>query len=285
MPSGPPVAEQAHVEADEKAGCVSRKLPPDKLYKHRSLAGDQLNYTEAIFARRQLWVSSSAQLNDPFECRAVASDEATEEAMIQRIKQYVSRELPHLRDPELTSEAVKRKHAFERRGWEHTCATIASEAGVCSFSEVSTDILMWSHYADSHQGVCIEFDFSIDSAIRGEEARIWWLGHTRPVRYALRLPHVNVYATPYEQIVSALFLTKALHWDYEREWRLLDPDDGPGPKDFPNGFVSGVIIGCRMPDENRKRVSGWIRDYCPDATLYEARVSSTSYSLDIVPVQ
>jgi len=30
---------------------------------------------------------------------------------------------------------------------------------VCCFSKVNDEILMWSHYADSHRGVCLEFEF------------------------------------------------------------------------------------------------------------------------------
>ena len=36
--------------------------------------------------------------------------------------------------------------------------------GVCALGERADSILMWSHYADEHAGICIEFDTEAHAA-------------------------------------------------------------------------------------------------------------------------
>ena len=38
--------------------------------------------------------------------------------------------------------------------------------GVTSFSLASTTVLMWSHYAEQHKGLCIEYDSSNEQEVR-----------------------------------------------------------------------------------------------------------------------
>ncbi len=41
-------------------------------------------------------------------------------------------------------------------------------AGILSLSKVRDDILMWTHYADRHRGLCFEFDGSANCNFFGE---------------------------------------------------------------------------------------------------------------------
>jgi hypothetical protein len=42
-----------------------------------------------------------------------------------------------------------------------TIETFLNNSHVASFAEEGNSFLMWSHYADSHQGICMEFELSI----------------------------------------------------------------------------------------------------------------------------
>jgi hypothetical protein len=48
---------------------ISERLPPDKLYKYRSLAGDSRRYLEAILRDCKIYFASAADFNDPFDSR------------------------------------------------------------------------------------------------------------------------------------------------------------------------------------------------------------------------
>ena len=114
--------------------------------------------------------------------------------------------------------------------------------------------LMWSHYADSHKGFCIEYDYSnlvVDD-------------HTvlpLPVIYSDERPLISWKAaldnSP-ENVEEAVvqftkgLLTKDNIWSYENEWRILikatDVSDIPMPR------VSCVYLGASISDENRNAI-------------------------------
>lgn len=92
----------------------------------------------------------------------------------------------------------------------------------CCFSEKNNSLVMWSHYAKEHQGVCIEYDFG---SLPYNDCRRLKLF---PIIYQDELFD----ATPYiqqlsysDKINSYLSLLaciyKAKEWEYEAEWRLI----------------------------------------------------------------
>src|SRR6516165_6791682 len=90
------------------------------------------HYLEAKWAlddirRHRLKVSKIDDMNDPYEWRCVRSD--VEESQL----------------------ALERK---ERR-------IVELHSALC-FSKSWNNILMWSHYADKHRGICLGFDVAND---------------------------------------------------------------------------------------------------------------------------
>ena len=81
-----------------------------------------------------------------------------------------------------------------------------SVQGCLSLSATATNVLMWSHYAQNHEGYVIGFD--ADHEYFGESVS--------PVIYSsVRPPH-----NPFEHRHSgAIFYTKSADWSYEQEYR------------------------------------------------------------------
>lgn len=80
--------------------------------------------------------------------------------------------------------------------------------------DVVGNILMWSHYADSHKGYCIEYEF--DEDFERSEPFLYF----RPVQYAKKSEQVNL--TKMRSISSEFaFFVKHTDWRYEKEVRLL----------------------------------------------------------------
>lgn len=115
-------------------------MPPTKLYKYRSLVGDAFKYTQAIFARRQIYLAQVSQFNDPFEgkFRLHSSSSKKDDLYARLLKGVVAQGM--------TSFMSGR---------------ISKKSRLCCFSESRDDVLMWSHYAASHTGICIEFDTTV----------------------------------------------------------------------------------------------------------------------------
>ena len=48
---------------------VAARLPPDKLYKYRSLVGDSRGYLEVMLRDCRIYFASAADFNDPFDSK------------------------------------------------------------------------------------------------------------------------------------------------------------------------------------------------------------------------
>lgn len=135
---------------------------------------------------------------------------------------------------------------------------------IACFSEDVKSILMWSHYADSHKGFALEYDFrptlthplprvGIYPVIYSEErydasAYLTWA--------FLKIMGVNaVNPDMMASIKAALYKSK--QWEYEKEWRMIDP----GPHDILNptsSFIEyrpvAIYYGRNIEAKNKERL-------------------------------
>ena len=102
---------------------------------------------------------------------------------------------------------------------------------------------MWAHYADKHNGICLEFDARKDQV--GQGCR---------VLYQDTFPRIgpDEFDNP-SLLVDAVLLTKSRDWAYEDEYRILARDEEADPtfslrtaKDYlqlSSGVLTGIIAG------------------------------------------
>ena len=107
---------------------------------------------------------------------------------------------------------------------------------ISCFSEICDSILMWSYYANSHNGICIEFDLSLldeKAELTHQIHRGMSKVHYSPVRADLQYSGCAA---------SGLnFLTsKADVWEHEHEWRLMCET---GTEYLPFDCISAVYVG------------------------------------------
>lgn len=85
---------------------------------------------------------------------------------------------------------------------------------VYCLSEKNNSILMWSHYANNHEGFCIGYDM--------KELDLKVQGLTMPVIYSNKLvKEINVDNICNNDFLYSL-LSKCEEWEYEQEWRIID---------------------------------------------------------------
>ena len=186
--------------------------------------------------------------------------------------------------------------------------------GVLSLSAVDDSILLWSHYAQNHHGVCLEFDrekhgaeFPQLRAVRygpmpelsakfpAMVEKLWSLAPEVPQRLIIAAANVLAEGPPGEDLDAEFeeamrselrylvewFYTKFEHWDYEHEWRALAPRNGT--VDFPPEALTGVIVGCAADDDTLDRVRSWVAKAKSPATISMAQRVDGKFELDIVP--
>lgn len=145
-------------------------------------------------------------------------------------------------------------------------------------SEVNHNILMWSHYADGHKGICVEFR-------PGDPSHLNFFANARQVNYDKDYPAVQFYKTSLDEKVKLCILRKAREWEYEKERRVLDFGERPGFREIPAGLISGVIMGHCISEENRDWVLELVREHPTPITVYQARRRKDSYALEIEPLK
>lgn len=126
-------------------------------------------------------------------------------------------------------------------------ADLRAHMGVSSFSERVDSPLMWAHYANSHKGYCVEYDFSnsnMSSSIL-------------PVIYQDEIFECSCVLDEEKRrqiIITAL--VKSKDWEYEKEWRMVVPHMQP-MKSGVNVKVptpKAVYLGSHIIEEDRSRI-------------------------------
>ncbi len=94
-------------------------------------------------------------------------------------------------------------------------AEFDKKIGILSLSEVPDSLVMWSHYADQHRGIVIEFDGS-HSTFNCRPTPKSIVGYLGKVVYTEHRP------TALDQHnETSVLLTKASDWYYEKEWQIF----------------------------------------------------------------
>ncbi|MFC5694881.1 DUF2971 domain-containing protein [Pseudomonas sp. GCM10022186] len=178
---------------------------------------------------------------------------------------------------------------------------VRASVGVLCFASKEDNLLMWAHYANNHEGICIELDRNADlfngkykdapsPFSKGKPSKDCYenIGVLRPVEYKIERP---TYLDPRElEYNTESWFVKSPEWSYEKELRLLLPIDHAQSQIVkgkvllfyalePN-MIKSVILGCQMPVEQKKEVNEKCRAL--GIRVREAFIHSHQFKLDIV---
>ncbi|WP_240496033.1 DUF2971 domain-containing protein [Vibrio parahaemolyticus] len=116
------------------------------LYKYRDVS----KFTLEIFLNKQLYFPISRQFNDPFDAQLLPTN------FIQELR---------LLGYQVSGDEFEMHESFVKdRLYNY---------GIYSLSRKADDILMWSHYAQSHTGICIGFKENITHHFKDYDYPIW----------------------------------------------------------------------------------------------------------------
>ena len=172
---------------------------------------------------------------------------------------------------------------------------INKEIGLISLTKNPTSMLMWSHYADAHRGLVIEFD-ETDPLIRKSKPSKW--DGIEKIKYVRKRPIVKVhFENPTEEEMSkfgkSLFFKKNRDWEYEKECRVLKPlriteKTGKFDKEgyeiclisFASKAIKSIILGARTNDQNVLILLYLLKSKnLNHVKVKQANISKTTYSL------
>jgi len=247
-------------------------VEPKVFYKYYAFNKAFEIRTEKIFSKNEIYFSMPEQFNDPFDSKVGISYEGTEEQWINFLDGWYRKNKPNLL-PKQRCDMVNTCLSNRNKIPEALSFSFLKKMGVYCMSEINDDILMWSHYSEGHTGFCLIFDANNE-----------FFGRSQKIIYSKSYPNVNFFTNTQLEKTEAMLLTKAQHWDYEKEWRIIDHKDGPGIKHFTEKYFIGVIIGCRMPEENKQKIIKWCANRNPCPALYETKPKAREFGLDIIQI-
>ncbi len=128
---------------------------------------------------------------------------------------------------------------------------IERELGILALSDRRDSILMWSHYADQHCGICLEFE--IDKKNIGAQVHVSKVNYTRTgtpnVIWVENIQNRQHFKSELDNSV----ITKHQDWGYEQEYRMIGIFANQSVS-VPGLHLRGVIFGSRLPPDQQAMI-------------------------------
>ena len=249
------------------------------------------DYLADCLVNQRMHFSDPGRLNDPWDCRPwfnedVLEDREVLEDFIRWLTSFKLAVLVREEDLELFKETL-RTDAEARKALLEKFSTgfmdmIPGRWKLYCLTPFPDSTLMWSHYADNHKGICLEF--STDHSL---------FGSAQEVQYLSSYPRWNPQGLT-DITRPHLLLTKSSDWSYENEYRIIGLGEGVSSPlaghalelkgqflNIPTGALQSVIVGC---EADFKTVGNVVRSLAPSVKIKRVVRSRTQYKLEIVEI-
>ncbi|MCW2284743.1 hypothetical protein M2323_002630 [Rhodoblastus acidophilus] len=263
------------------------------LFKYVSLDSEiSWNYLESTLHKLELYGSAASHLNDPFEVSPVLFDDLQPGAIAAAVK--YNRFSPNFDNENNRSlEEIFSDSRPSRMRAQSFIEDTIKRYRIISFCERADSGLLWSHYANGYQGICLHF---LANGFRWKPSyTIGYVSYSKyrptyPLSLALCLSvnheglPVPVNATPLKRAESEkiLFFTKSEEWAYEAEVRIVYDYNLAKNMRFERSDLLSIIAGPKLSDENHHRIIAMIKGSpCATVPIRRAKLSKTTFSVEI----
>lgn len=250
----------------------------DKLYQYKPMN----KFTIINLLNREIRLNSPKVFNDPYDCKILTGyheylleilliEEFKSEEKVDQFKknnkneykkmiEFLKSDKPNQELKNSLEELRKELFNFSDESFYVSC-----------FTEDKNSMLMWSHYADYHRGICIEY------------SREDIFKKCYPERYLLKVIYTDenvkfdLSEDSYLQL-RQICSTKATCWSYEKEWRIIDYSDKK-VDGFNIAFIkpTGIYMGSKINDSDKE----FIKNFCNEnkINLYQMKLKKDSFNI------
>jgi len=292
-----------------QAQALKLKNAPPFLYRYRRFNKN----SKSELLDDYIWLSHPNEFNDPFDSALLISEEILLKRMFKaRPDLLLARpwaaslsddERQSVRESEqpfnalwtilkakgILSDAMSSEQAFETFMKECRAAdkktqyipfsALKNTVRIGCFCENFSSVLMWSHYAESHSGICIEY--RTEELFQNPEILVF----LHPVIYKPErfdsTKHFDPEGIREPNILSPTLASchKFPDWSYEKEWRLVMPiRSGNDSQKFAiKARPSRILVGVKAKPHRLKRIRG-LAEKIPVAVSV-GEMSETDFSL------
>ena len=239
-----------------------------------------------------MYFSYPKEFNDPFDCRIVTTNRGSKTEWLQWLQnQNISF------DKKREIENFINSSRFDSSKFEKPPTNEIDTQVLHCLSAVYDNLLMWSHYAENHKGICIGYEvkkvhnspclFFDDVSVKPYSPKI--KNGAVPlieVNYQENMPDPVKVVNKTEEAIMNFLTTKAKLWDYEKEWRLFYPSNKIQNKliSVKKNLISEIYLGAKIEKETKERVLDIIEnEYLAkgfNVDVFQLSLSDKSYSLN-----
>lgn len=238
------------------------------LYKYRELESYDVssnslflnNNTRNLLEKGEIWFSKPSAFNDPFDCHLSFDDDFNEQDAYNFLLQ---KGLP-------TKEIKKVLKIYKNNPEELEKLKNISTTElfrIFCLSKVRDNILMWSHYAKNHTGICIGLKihhYQNTICIQSNLGQIKNYLDSDGLLPGLYVNYTDNYPVPLNlfnrtsEDIQPFFLNKSKLWEYEQELRFLLLENNYIYKDkpikIPQSEIGEIIFGVNSNKKMEKEV-------------------------------
>ena len=245
-------------------------------------------YLRRLLGSHTIYCTDPADFNDPWDCKPCFNTDLLKDPVERDRHIQWAVDISRRHNNTMSEEGISRLETALRADPQLLAETVDEISRImpeaisaryrvyCLGPDVG-NLLMWSHYADKHKGICLEFSTR-------DEVMCCPLR----VEYPPQFPVVRVYSN--DRIDSLRpFLTKAAVWEFEREYRLIAQERCASTAhptlmtdnnflQLPETALLSVIVGCQGDYDE---VKGLVFAVAPALPVKEAKRVPNRFELRI----
>ncbi len=262
------------------------------VYKYRPKL--PIEQVHRLIETGEIFFSRADSFNDPFDTALTYNFEGLNTILAEKwIQHAAKRQMPNASEMEQTKFAITRlaeirnDPTYQRKMEKDSIEKNYRKFGICCLSAVNDDILMWAHYAQSHTGLCIGFNVNRLWMIAQQLVGSNELLELMKVTYSNSKLQINFFEAMLSddfEHVSKFVSTKSVHWQYEKEYRLVFWHHPNSTFQFGADIVQEVIFGCKFPSPERASLIKSWGHHNPNISFFQATIDSLEFKLNIVPI-
>lgn len=227
-----------------------------------------------------LWFSDPSDFNDPYDLNLnLILPTYSKEELLDFTTEIVQKGKGKGHSPESLAKHFINNPLYLKDAIQKYANGIASSLGVSCFSQKENNLLMWSHYADKHKGLCLKFDMYKDHDL-----------FTIPVKvdYPRNYPQFDYFSLRKSEYGLPQFFvgTKSNDWAYENEIRIVKPksqfENNRGKILFKKDSLVEVIFGYKCGAEKANEIKNEMLRIGYTCKFSNATLKENDFGLNII---
>lgn len=227
-------------------------------------------YTIDELKNSYIYFQNPKFLNDPFDCYPKLMTITKNIAELTNIYQTIE---PHLNP----AEKQNFKNQFDKNNFENFREFLEEflekyvySFGIACLTMTPANHLMWSHYANFHKGICLQYDISEDKEV---------FSGIQPVKYIDEFDTKEYLPLSNENDFAHIMYTKSIVWKNEYELRVVK--EGQGKVEVNKSCLKKVIFGIKTTDDYKNTVIETIKNIYPTVKFFNSEPLKESFGITL----